>query len=138
MPAYIYGLYDPQSDALRYVGCTNNLKLRIRNHLSKAKECLEDFIKCNPFYYSKHYYNNKDRWIASLLRDNRTPKTDVLAIIEVRENLRRDVVEASLIRYLCHYHDLLNERHNTVTRDIDLKYDYHLSEELKHQRRYYH
>jgi predicted KAP-like P-loop ATPase len=135
--AYIYGLYDPRDNALRYIGCTKNLHSRIINHRTKANECLSDYRKGNLDYFCK-FYSDKDRWLAGLFEKDLFARVDVLAIVEHKTSTRAHKIEASLIRSLSFKSDLVNEHHNVAKREVDLKYDYHLSEELKHQRRYYH
>jgi len=58
---YVYGLIDPISKELRYVGKTNNLKVRYRDHINKL--------------YERNYKSN---WIKSLISKNNKPEMVVL------------------------------------------------------------
>ena len=58
---YIYGLCDPVTQELRYVGKTNNIMLRYNNHISSIK--------------SKTIKNS---WIKSLLNKNTRPEIFIL------------------------------------------------------------
>ena len=62
-PNYIYALIDPQTNQIRYVGKTNNLKLRFRGHINEAKRGKRD---------------HKNRWVASLLKKDFVPVVRVL------------------------------------------------------------
>lgn len=57
---YIYGLYDPRTFELRYIGKTVNLKTRLGKHIQEAKG-----------YHGHNLY--KERWIRQLLSDNLKP-----------------------------------------------------------------
>lgn len=60
---YIYALKDPDTGDIRYVGKTNNIRARLRNHKSDAKN------------------THKVNWIQSLLRQNKEPVMEVLDIV---------------------------------------------------------
>ena len=61
---FIYLLIDPRDAAIRYVGKTNNLRLRYARHLGDGKRCAAD---------------HKSRWIASVLRDGLKP---IMSVVE--------------------------------------------------------
>lgn len=42
---YIYGLYEPDESAMRYVGRTNNPAARLANHVSHPHETIADWIR---------------------------------------------------------------------------------------------
>jgi group I intron endonuclease len=63
---YIYGLLDPNTKELRYIGKTNNLKVRYRDHINKLSET-----------------NYKANWIKSLKNNNLKPE---LIVLEKYEN----------------------------------------------------
>lgn len=65
----IYGLYDPDSDELRYIGKANNSAKRLKSHLwdsrtAKRPVCL---------------------WIKGLLRDGKLPNMRVLEVVSKTE-----------------------------------------------------
>ncbi len=57
---FIYGLFDPRNDELRYIGKTNNVKNRHKKHLSDKE------------------LNYRTSWIKSLKILNILPSVDVL------------------------------------------------------------
>ena len=65
---YIYTLKDPNTNTIRYVGKTKNLKMRYYAHCSRHK-------------LSK-YKSYKSSWILSLLNNNQKPIMEVLDEIE--------------------------------------------------------
>ena len=62
---YIYGLLDPRTDELRYVGKSINPRTRIRKHLSER--------------YNHNSY--KDRWIRKLMDDGVKPKLLIIDVV---------------------------------------------------------
>lgn len=67
---YIYGLYDPRTGELRYVGKTHQtLQMRLKRHMDDARR---------PAKASRHVY----RWIGMLQRYNAMP---VIRVIEVTD-----------------------------------------------------
>ena len=70
---YIYGLADPETKMIRYVGQTNNLKRRFNAHIQEAKS-----------YRSN---NRKINWINSILNRNLIPEMILLDECESREEL---------------------------------------------------
>jgi group I intron endonuclease len=60
---FIYGLIDPRTNKIRYVGKTNNLKQRLFDHTRR----------------SKHKTTYKDKWISSLLEIGLKP---IIIILE--------------------------------------------------------
>ena len=65
---YIYILKDPNTDEIRYVGKTNNIKARLKDHIRKSK-------------LSKTHKNN---WIQSLLVKNQVPIIEIIE--EITDN----------------------------------------------------
>lgn len=74
----IYGLSDPDTDVVQYIGQTVNLKRRVIQHVSEAEK----------FAIEKKY--PKDRWIAKLKRDGKRPSVVVIERVRTadRANLR--------------------------------------------------
>lgn len=60
---YIYGLYDPFTGKLRYIGKTNNLNRRLWFHINNAK---------------RGQKTHKATWIRSLLRCNEIPAVKII------------------------------------------------------------
>ena len=71
---YIYSLSDPITNEIRYVGQTNNLKIRYNQHLNKS--CDEK----NP-----QYNTYKSRWIRKLLSNNLKPIISILETVNTLE-----------------------------------------------------
>ena len=84
----IYGLFDPRTNQLRYVGRSKNAQQRYRQHLDDAKKYLtksktadHDWFalplleKVDDKTLSNH---NKLRWIAELLNDGNAPQMKML------------------------------------------------------------
>ena len=65
----IYGLKDPRTDEIRYIGCSTNVDGRYRQHI----------------YSSKNGINQKDIWIKSLLSINKYPEIEILDSIETND-----------------------------------------------------
>lgn len=66
---YIYGLINPlDENDLRYIGKTDNLKRRIKEHVNDAKKCKNN--------------NWKNNWIRKLLNENIRPTIIVIDEIE--------------------------------------------------------
>lgn len=63
---YIYGLYDPRDNELRYIGKTSRLEQRLNEHLVEARKGK-----------IKSYKNN---WIKQLLNKNMLPYIEVLEV----------------------------------------------------------
>ena len=66
--AYIYGLIDPMTDQLRYIGKSVNVNRRYRRHITER------------FLHDSY----KDRWIRKLINENNQP--ELLIIDKVQEN----------------------------------------------------
>lgn len=84
----IYGLYDPDSGALRYVGKAKNSNERLKRHIGERN-------KGRPV-------NN---WIRKMLADGKTPRVEVLEIVPIEQ------WEDAERRLIAHYRltcDLLN------------------------------
>lgn len=79
MPVYIYGLFCPLTDELRYIGKSVDPDGRLRRHLDAARK---------PQNYNQ-------RWIASLIRQGLKPSMAVL--LEVAEDEDWAEVERAMI-----------------------------------------
>ena len=76
---FIYTLSDPNTGIVRYIGKTNNIKKRLRRHLSNNN--LSENTK-------------KNNWIISLLRNKSIP------IIEVLDEVHSDDIDFYEIFYI--------------------------------------
>ena len=65
--AYIYTLSD--STGIRYVGKTNNLKIRLKNHVNESKKN----NRCN---------NHRTNWILSLINKGELPTIEIIDIVD--------------------------------------------------------
>lgn len=63
---YIYGLVDPRTDEVRYIGKTNNPKRRLQCHIDRARQRVSN--------------NHKNNWIRKLLSLGMRPQIKVLRI----------------------------------------------------------
>jgi hypothetical protein len=70
MPTYIYGLKDPNTQEIRYIGKSDNPKKRYASHLALSKADV-----------NKH----KKRWIASLKRTGQKPELVILERISDKQ-----------------------------------------------------
>jgi group I intron endonuclease len=66
---YIYGLVEPNTNELRYVGKTVDINRRHRRHITEVN--LHD--------------SHKDRWIRKLLKSNHVPEIIVIDLVETNE-----------------------------------------------------
>jgi hypothetical protein len=71
----IYGLVDPITSKLRYVGCTINLKRRVKAHLQEA---------------ASHTTTHRTAWIKGLLLRNLTPLVIVLEMCSSNDLFDRE------------------------------------------------
>lgn len=62
---FIYGLVDPRTDEVRYIGKTVNLEERLRVHLTQSRK-------------QKNYNPHKERWIRQLLKRGLEPRIEVI------------------------------------------------------------
>jgi plasmid maintenance system antidote protein VapI len=67
---YLYGLFDPTTNDLRYIGKTYDLKMRLKGHLSK---------------YSLQTKSHKNHWLKSLLEKGLEPTLYVLETYNTEE-----------------------------------------------------
>jgi predicted GIY-YIG superfamily endonuclease len=82
----IYGLVDPRTNELRYIGYTSTLQKRYRNHMQK--KCLE----------AKSY---KNHWIKSLLKENIKPEMIIIEKYETASELPQAEIDAiAYYRYI--------------------------------------
>lgn len=66
---YIYGLIDPITNELRYVGKTVNINRRYKRHINEVN------------LHNSH----KDRWIRKLLNNNHIPEIIVIDLVKTNE-----------------------------------------------------
>jgi hypothetical protein len=71
-PVIIYGLIDPQTDQIRYIGKTARSEVvRLRQHINTAKAKQRDGKRCN----------HKENWILSLVASGQEPFVTVLEVV---------------------------------------------------------
>jgi hypothetical protein len=87
MVVYIYRLIDPRSKRTRYVGKTNNLRVRLKNH-------------CQQKLGAVHYNTHCSRWIRELKDYGCRP------LIEVLEETDENSWVAAEMRWIAHYKSL--------------------------------
>lgn len=75
-PIYIYGLYHPQTNELRYVGKTNNLKLRLQSHIDYAR--------------SKRKQRAVSDWINSIIKHGLKPIINTIEETTVGDWIERE------------------------------------------------
>lgn len=63
---YIYGLIDPLTNQLKYVGKSVSPKLRLRKHLSERHK----------------YDTHKDRWLRKLINSNTKPELIIIDVVK--------------------------------------------------------
>ena len=80
--AYIYGLIDPTSELIKYIGKTIDTKERLRNHISESK-------KGNSY---------KCIWIRSLLKRNLKPVLKVLKICPLSDFIKYESYYISMYK----------------------------------------
>lgn len=68
---YVYGLIDPITGKLRYIGCTQNIKRRYKVHIDNK-------IKGNP---------HKKNWINKLVKNNKVPKLIIMDTINTKKEM---------------------------------------------------
>jgi len=78
MSNVIYGLIDPNTKELRYIGYSNNLQRRMRAH-------------CNPCNLKK--ITHKNNWINSLIKLGQKPYVIVLETYDTQEELPQAEIE---------------------------------------------
>lgn len=86
MKIYIYSLSDPNTNEIRYIGKTGNIKNRYNSHLSA----------------SRHLKTHLGSWIKSLLAKN------ILPIINIIEECTLDNWEKREIYHISQYTNLVN------------------------------
>jgi hypothetical protein len=65
MLAEIYGLYDPDTDELRYVGKANNAKKRLKTHVLE-----------------RGYRRPVNNWVKSLIEQGKAPVMKILEVVD--------------------------------------------------------
>jgi hypothetical protein len=94
MTYYIYALIDPTDGRVRYIGKTNNLKNRLKEHIGSSKK--------------KGFWTPKNQWIKSLLDNNLTP------IISPIFETTKEEVNKYEIEYIKRYRELESDLTNTA------------------------
>jgi hypothetical protein len=82
MQYVIYGLFDPNTKELRYIGKTNNIKNRLRQHYNPCN------LKSNT---------HKNNWLKCLAEENKKADVEILEIYSTYEEL--NLAEIELIEY---------------------------------------
>src|SRR4051794_37207999 len=96
---YVYGLYDPADQAIRYVGTTRHPYTRLTQHYVIA-------TKTEPGQAQSQKHLPLYRWILALSQAGRTPEMAILMIVEKDERLAEKTWIARLS-----LNDLLNMEH---------------------------
>lgn len=95
----IYGLYDPTTCKIRYIGRTKKtLARRVVEHIYRARHLRVDTLHKNG--------THRDNWIKSLLKNNTKPKIVLLTTVLGWEESHK--VEKMLIQRHCVKHNLVN------------------------------
>jgi len=95
---YIYVLIDPDTEQIRYIGQTNNIKKRYLYHIYEA---------LHP-EYSSSPNTHKNRWIRKLNSKNKKP---IIKIIEATDYEHRNEKE---LYWIDHYKNLNYKLTNTI------------------------
>jgi hypothetical protein len=66
---YIYGLYDPSNQQIRYIGKTIQPEKRLKHHLFEAQD-----------EKRRTYNTHKNRWVRKVLSEGLSPELTILAI----------------------------------------------------------
>lgn len=111
MKTFVYGLFDPKTGQLRYVGHTRHLQRRLYQHSTKPHDAIAD-------------------WVKSLRRRNLKPE------IRVLEECEGDGVEREqywIRKSLAEGHPILNERimNETLTSSLAVKLPRDVIEDFK-------
>ena len=80
---FIYGLFEPNEDCLRYIGRTNNANKRFQGHLRQGIKFInklkdENFVD----YTSDKYFYSSKKWIADLKLEEKKPEMKILEIVK--------------------------------------------------------
>lgn len=80
---FIYGLFEPNSEILRYVGRTNDIKRRFQRHLQQGADFLKklDDENFSDYALDIYFYSSK-KWIADLKLEGKNPEMKILEIVE--------------------------------------------------------
>jgi len=82
--AYIYGLYDPRTNEIRYVGKTkNSIECRLREHLCDARNIMHG--------NKRRRINKRYAWIISLLIQGELPGIKLLEIVSLDNWKAREI-----------------------------------------------
>lgn len=71
-PRFVYGLVDPNSNQIRYVGCSFSPKTRLKAHTSTASGTTPRMLE----YWGKH--TPVYEWIYGLLKEGKRPSLVIL------------------------------------------------------------
>ena len=74
---FIYSLSDPDTNEIRYIGKTNNLKYRLWAHIHEAKYDLRNQHKCN--------------WIKTLLNKDKKPIIEIVEEVSMNDWQSREI-----------------------------------------------
>lgn len=119
---FIYALFDPRLDQIKYIGKTNNPTLRFRRHIDSLKELTRNIcgltnipkIDCSCDIHSRRNTTNSSKyWIANLLKNNLRPRLEILEKVEPSV-----FVAEREMRWISHYlqngNNLLNLEHQSA------------------------
>lgn len=123
---YIYCLKHPQTQEIRYVGKTTNIKRRLSQHIQDAKSYVSNRRTIN--------------WICNLLKSNLKPIIEIIEVCNENNWQEREIYWISFHKEkanLCNHHDgglgclgrkLTNKEKNRI-REIGYKQSYFSEEE---------
>jgi hypothetical protein len=96
--AYVYGLVDPHTNALRYIGVASDIKARVRRHIWNAKRRLTR-MPC------PHVVKSLDMWLKSI---DFKPQSKIIGAFP--KHLIVHVENVLIVTAKLQGHSLLNER----------------------------
>lgn len=105
---YIYALRDPRNDEVRYIGKSNSIYSRLKQHL-------QDRTKGSP----------KVKWIKSLIQEGLTPSVKVLEIVD---ESKADEAELKWIKHYAKDSKLTNTALMNKTQKTAQEYERELAE----------
>jgi hypothetical protein len=120
---HIYGLLDPTTNELRYVGRSTNPFRRFQQHIQSARRFRERkylpiVCECYAIKIRAIERDSSKKWIANLLKSGLTPRLQILEIVEpsyrVAERETRWIYESIRKGY-----DLLNaENYSSTVKEL--------------------
>lgn len=100
---WVYGLADPRTNEIHYVGVTVNVKARFFSHIYEGKAVADGRVKRGSrLRYTK---TDKSLWIASVLNDGFVP---ALVLLEKTDGRGALMCEAKWVRKLLKTNRLTN------------------------------